>query len=133
MLLTTEGMSHRQACKIVKMPRSTQSYTAVPSQDGLVMEALSSLISQHPAIGFWQVFYRLRRKGFTWNHKKVYRVYTTMGLNIRKRSKKRLPARVKQALLQPQAINQVWSIDFMNDSLWDGRRYRLLNVIDDHN
>lgn len=97
------------------------------------MQELSELIRQHPAIGFWQSFYRLRRKGHQWNHKRVYRVYTQMGLNIRRRAKKRLPARIKQVLFQPSTINQVWSIDFMNDSLWDGRSYRLLNVIDDHN
>lgn len=56
-----------------------------------------------------------------------------MHLNIRRRSKKRLPARVKQQLFQPTAINQVWSIDYMHDTLWDGRSYRLLNIIDDYN
>jgi putative transposase len=56
-----------------------------------------------------------------------------MKLNIRRRAKKRLPARVKQALFQPERINQVWSLDFMNDSLWDGQRFRLLNIIDDFN
>jgi len=56
-----------------------------------------------------------------------------MKLNIRRRAKKRLPARVKQTLFQPEQINQVWSLDFMCDSLWDGRRYRLLNIIDDYN
>ncbi len=56
-----------------------------------------------------------------------------MRLNIRRRAKKRLPARAKQQLFQPSMINEVWSIDFMDDSLWDGRCYRLLNVIDDYN
>ena len=56
-----------------------------------------------------------------------------MKLNIRRRYRKRLPARVKQALFKPQSINEVWSIDFMSDSLWDGRRFRLLNIIDDYN
>lgn len=56
-----------------------------------------------------------------------------MKLNIRRRSKKRLPERVKQALSVPDAPNQVWSIDFMSDRLLDGRKFRLLNVIDDYN
>jgi putative transposase len=63
----------------------------------------------------------------------MYRVYTAPGRNIRHRSKKRLPARVKQELFQPSELNQVWSLDFMHDTLWDERTFRMLNVIDDFN
>lgn len=99
----------------------------------LIVELLGELVDKHPSIGFWKCYHRLRRQGYYWNHKRVYRVYTNMRLNIRRRAKKRLPARIKQTLFQPERINQVWSIDFMNDSLWDGKRYRLLNIIDDYN
>jgi putative transposase len=132
-MITEHGISQRQACKVVSLPRSTQQYKRKPKQDEPVIDQLKELVDKHPAIGFWQSYYRIRRKGFTWNHKKVYRVYTEMKLNIRRRYKKRLPARVKQALYQPAALNEVWSIDFMCDTLWDGRRFRLLNIIDDYN
>jgi putative transposase len=132
-MITIHGVSQRQACNTVKLPRSTHQYKQKPKADEAVIDQLNALIEKHPAIGFWQSYYRIRRQGFVWNHKKVYRVYTAMKLNIRRRSKKRLPERVKQALYQPATINEVWSIDFMSDTLWDGRRFRLLNIIDDYN
>ena len=115
------------------MPRATYQYKHKDKDDREIINLLAELVEKHPSIGFWKCYHRLRRKGHNWNHKRVYRVYTKMKLNIRRRVKKRLPARVKQALFQPKRINQVWSLDFMCDSLWDGRRYRLLNIIDDYN
>ena len=124
-------LSIRQACSLVNIARSTYSYTPVPDKNEKVREQLQLLIEKHSGIGFWQCYYRLRRQQYIWNHKRVYSVYTQMGLNIRRRMKKRLPARVKHELYQPEELNQVWSIDFMSDSLWDGRKVRLLNVMDD--
>ncbi len=115
------------------MSRTSYQYKKKPKDDSEVQEALTLLTTKHAAIGFWQCCYRLWNKGYPWNHKKIYRVYTEMKLNIRRRSKKRLPERVKQPLNVPSAPNQVWSIDFMSDSLTDGRRFRLLNIIDDFN
>jgi putative transposase len=132
-MISAHGVSSRQACKTLQMPRSSFSYQRVLRDDSAVIEQLEALIEKHPSIGFWKCFYRIRRKGYNWNHKRVYRVYTSLKLNIRRRYRKRLPARVKQALFTPEGINQVWSVDFMSDSLWDGRRFRLLNIIDDFN
>lgn len=126
-------VSHRQACKTLGLPRSTEQYNPRVKDDAAIIGAIEKIIEKHPSIGFWQCHYRLRLQGYRWNHKRVYRVYTKLQLNIRRRSKKRLPARVKQALFQPEKINQVWSIDFMSDALWDGRKFRLLNIIDDFN
>ena len=126
-------MSERKASSIVGLPRSTARYQKHAPNDGALIEALTELTQKHPAIGFWQCHHRLRMKGTKINHKRLYRVYTSMHLNIRRRAKKRLPARVKQALFQPSSPDQVYSIDFMHDTLWDGRTYRLLNVIDDYN
>jgi putative transposase len=132
-MIIEHGISQRQACKTLRLQRTTVQYTPKLRVDEDVIDQLNSLIVKHPAIGFWQSYHRIRSKGLVWNHKRVYRVYTELKLNIRRRSKKRLPARVKQALYQPEVINEVWSIDFMSDTLWDGRRYRLLNIVDDYN
>lgn len=126
-------LSVRQACKAVELPRSTFSYEFAIKEDSQIISSLKELVENHPAIGFWKCYHRLRRQGHTWNHKRVYRVYTQMQLNICRRAKKRLPARAKQTLFQPEGINQVWSLDYMYDSLWDGQRFRLLNIIDDFN
>ena len=132
-MIKEHAISQRQACKAVSLPRSTKRYNHKANDDGALIDQLQQQVEKHPAIGFWQSFYRIRRKGYLWNHKKVYRVYTAMKLNIRRRCRKRLPQRVKQSLYQPVCVNEVWSIDFMSDTLWDGRRFRLLNIVDDYN
>ena len=132
-MIKDHGVSHRQACKEVGISRSSNQYDQKQKDDGQLIGELQLLVEKFPAIGFWQCYYRIRRMGYSWNHKRVYRVYTELKLNIRRRSRKRLPARIKQSLFHPQTINQVWSIDFMSDTLWDGRRFRLLNVVDDYN
>jgi len=132
-MIEEHGVSSRQACKALNLARSTYSYQPVKKNDEYLIERLNALVEKHPAIGFWQSFHRLRRQGIKDNHKRVYRIYTMLKLNIRRRYRKRLPARIKQALFKPEAINQVWSIDFMTDSLWDGRSFRMPNIIDDFN
>ena len=126
-------LSERQACAALHFARSTAQYRRHPPDDAAIIRSLGELTDKHPAIGVWQCHHRLRMMGHMWNFKRVYRVYTGLGLNIRRRARKRLPARTKQALFQPSVPDQVWSIDFMHDSLWDGRTFRLLNVIDDYN
>jgi putative transposase len=109
------------------------SYRKVPKDDSSLIEALHLLVEKHPTIGFWKCYYRLRRKGYNCNHKRLYRVYTLLRLNVRRKAKRRVPQRIKEPLLVPATINQGWSMDFMCDSLVDGRRFRLLNIIDDYN
>ncbi len=132
-LATEQQLSKRKACKLTGMSRTTCQYQTKIKDDTAVQEALTALATKHTAIGFWQCCYRLWNKGYRWDHKRIYRVYTDMKLNIRRRAKRRLPARVRQPLAVPTAANQVWSIDFMSDTLVDGRRFRLFNVIDDSN
>ncbi len=117
----------------MKLPRSTYEYKLKHLSDEPVEQILDQLVSKHPNIGFWSCYHRIRNRGIAWNHKRVRRVYRKMNLNIRRKPKKRLPARIKQALTVPTAPNQVWSLDFMSDALSDGRKVRLFNVLEDFN
>jgi putative transposase len=86
-----------------------------------------------PTRGFDEYYGRIRNQGLRWNRKRVLRVYRQMQLNLRRKRKRRLPARIKEPLTQPLGINHTWSMDFMSDSLIYGRRFRVLNIIDDYN
>ena len=132
-MVTEKQVSVRQACKIVSLPRSVMGYQCKRKDDSSLIEALHQLVEKHPTIGFWKCYYRFRRKGCGCNHKRLYRVYKLLRLNVRRKSRKRVPQRIKEPLLLPETINQSWSMDFMCDSLVDGRRFRLLNIIDDYN
>jgi len=98
-----------------------------------VIAALQEAVERYPAYGFSKLFKILRRWGHPWNHKRVYRLYCSLNLNKRRRGKKRLPTRYPAPLAVPATLNQSWSIDFMSDSLFCGRRFRTFNVVDDFN
>jgi len=132
-MVNDKGMSVRQACRIISLPRSTACYQRRQRDDSSLIEALHELIDKHPTIGFWKCYFRLRRTGYRCNHKRLYRVYKLLRLNVRRKARRRVPERIKMPLLVPEKINQSWSMDFMCDSLVDGRRFRLLNIIDDYN
>jgi putative transposase len=130
--LVEEKISVRQACKIVHIARSLILYQKKQKDDSSLIDALHELVAKHPSIGFWKCYYRLRRKGVACNHKRLYRVYIMLRLNVRRRAKRRLPERIKEPLCLPEGLNQSWSMDFLCDSLVDARRFRLLNI-DDYN
>jgi len=75
----------------------------------------------------------LKNQEYTWNHKRIRWIYLEMELNIRIKSRKRLPVRHPKPLEQLGKVNQSWSLDFMSDSLEDGRAFRTLNSMDDFN
>lgn len=126
-------MSKRQACALFSIHESTYYHRAEPKDDGPVRERLAELAELHSRWGFWMMHHHLRAMNHKWNHKKVYRVYTEMGLNLRRKYKKRLPSRIEEPLVQPLRPNLTWSMDFMHDSLANGVKFRSFNVIDDYN
>lgn len=92
-----------------------------------------NLSSKYPTRGFDTYFGKIRMEGFLWNRKRVLRIYSNINLKLRVKRKRRLPASIKERLFAPGAVNHTWSIDFMSDSLANGRRFRVINIIDDFN
>ena len=132
-MVKAKAFSQRRACRVAGLARRSYSHVSKRPSDQAVEQAIEGITRQHPGWGFWKIHHRLRRLGQAFNHKRLWRVYRQMGLNLPRRKRKRLPARLRQPLVQPTAINQVWSLDFMSDALRDGRRFRTLNVLDDYN
>lgn len=124
-----------RSCRCVGLSRSA--YYCEPVhwtvRDAEVIGALGALVENRPARGFWKCHKLLRRQGRGWNHKRTYRVYCLMELNHRRRAKKRLPKRHRVPLYVPREPDTVWSADFVADALYNGRRFRTFNVVDDFN
>lgn len=131
---TEHKLSLRQACILFALSTSVYYYQGKRNpEDEQIRKELSALAELHRSWGFWMMFHHLRLFSFTWNHKRVYRVYTQMYLNLRRKYKQRLPSRIKIPLIQPLHPNMNWSMDFMSDSLLGGRTFRTFNIIDDYN
>lgn len=96
-----------------------------------MIAALTALVAAKPRWGFWKCFDALRFRGYGWNHKRVWRVYCRLRLNLPRRTKKRLPARPRQPMVVISQPNAVWAVDFMSDTLYGGRRFRTLNLLDE--
>ena len=121
------------ACRAVGISDSVYRYKPNRYVDDRVIAKLQEAVERYPAYGFSKLFKVLRRWGHPWNHKRVYRVYCELNLNKRRRGKKRLPSRHPEPLMVPMQANQCWSMDFMSDSLFCGRRFRTFNLVDDFN
>jgi putative transposase len=130
-----KGLAIRAACQAFDISQACYRYEAKrKSEDDEIADWLLRLTDNHRNWGFGLCFLYLRNvKGFAWNHKRVYRIYRELELNLRIKPRKRLVREKPQPLSVPEAINQVWSMDFMHDQLEDGRSFRLFNVIDDFN
>lgn len=134
-MVEAQGLSISRACGCVGLSRSA--YYAEPEdwtvQDAAIIAALAELVEARPSRGFWKCHKMLRRRGYGWNHKRTYRVYKRMNLHLRRRARKRLPKRHRVELYVPRLPDTVWSADFMADALWNGRRFRTFNIVDDFN
>ncbi|TDS06789.1 integrase core domain-containing protein [Sphingobacterium paludis] len=91
------------------------------------------LAARYPARGFQTYYGKIRLEGLLWNRKRVLRVYRNINLKLRIKRKRRIPSRIKEKLFVPGSVNETWLIDFLSDSLAVGRRFAVLNIIDNYN
>ena len=129
------GMSIRLACSAFGISEACYRYQARrTTENATIVDWLLRITQNQRNWGFGLCFLYLRNvKGFIWNHKRVYRIYRELELNLRIKPHKRLVREKPQPLAVPDRINTTWSMDFMQDRLADGRGIRLFNVIDDYN
>ena len=133
--MVAQGFSVKLACLTFGISQTCYRYQPKLSEENVqIADHLVRLTHNQRNWGFGLCFLYLRNvKGYPWNHKRVYRIYCELELNLRIKPKKRLVRQKPEPLAVPEAINQCWSIDFMHDQLQDGRSYRLFNAIDDFN
>lgn len=129
------SISIRLACTTFVVSEACYRYQArLSDENAEIADWLIRLTHHQRNWGFGLCFLYLRNvKSFKWNHKRVYRIYRELELNLRIKPRRRLVREKPDALTVPDAINQVWPMDFMHDQLADGRSLRLFNVLDDCN
>jgi putative transposase len=128
-------VSQRRACRIIGINRATVRYRphrqgARVQQSAAVAQRLVELAALRPRFGYRRLGVLLRREGHTANHKRVYRLYRQSHLALRKKSRKRRAALRQAPSVAPVRVNQIWAMDFMQDALVSGRKFRTLNVVD---
>ncbi len=133
--MTQKGVSVALACRTFGVSQTCYRYAPKLDQDNeRIADLLVGLTQARRTWGFGLCFLYLRNvKGHRWNHKRVYRIYCELELNMRIKRRKRLKREKPDELAVPDAPNTVWSMDFMADRLEDCRVIRLLNVVDDFN
>ena len=132
-MVSEHRLSVKRSCSALRLSRAAYYKPRVDwvEKDRPVVDELNALVQTHHRWGFWKCYDRMRFTGQPWNHKRVLRVYRGMKLNLPRRAKKRIPYRERQPLVVTAAPNQVWSVDFMSDALYCGRRFRTFNVLDE--
>ena len=133
--VTERSATIKLACQAFGISQTCYRYKAkLDAENVLIADWLVRLTNNQRNWGFGLCFLYLRNlKGFKWNHKRVYRIYREIELNLRIKPRHRLVREKPLPLAVPTEINQSWSMDFMHDQLADGRSIRLFNVIDDYN
>src|SRR5215475_14510022 len=125
------GVSQRRACRTIGADRASVRYRSTRPDDGAVRARLRELAASRRRFGYRRLHILLRREGIRLNHKKLRRLYAEERLQVRRRGGRKRALGTRAPMTIPHGPNQRWSMDFVSDALADGRRFRILGVVDD--
>lgn len=124
-------VSQRRACRAIGVDRTSVRYRSLRPDDGPVRARLRELAAQRRRFGYRRLLILLQREGLHMNHKKLRRLYREERLQVRRRGGRKRALGTRAPMAIPQGPNRRWSLDFVSDAFIDGRRFRILTVVDD--
>ncbi|MBY5533801.1 IS3 family transposase [Rhizobium leguminosarum] len=130
-LMSHHEMSERRACKAIGFCRMTVRYQTRRDDDHELRERMKALAHERRRFGYRRIHVLLRREGHLVNHKKLFRLYREEKLTVRKRGGRKRAIGTRAPMLVPMVANDRWSLDFVSDQFTNGRRLRILTVVDD--
>ena len=130
-LCKMHGVRKRRACDVFQVDRATVRYQSRRADDVELRDAIKRVSRERRRFGYRRIHVMVAREGFEVNHKKVRRIYREEKLPVRRRGGRKRALGTRKPMVLPDGPNQRWSLDFMSDALTDGRRFRILAVVDD--
>lgn len=130
-MIAQHGFSQRRACRLIGIDHSVLRYRSKRPDDAPLRQRLRELAQQRRRFGYRRLGWLLVREGCRMNHKKLYRLYHEEKLMVRRRGGRKRALGTRAPMPLPERLNQRWSLDFIADTLSDGRRFRILCVVDD--
>lgn len=125
-------VSRRRACGLVGLCRATLYYRSRRKGEELLITRMRQIAAQRPRFGYLRIHTMLRREGWHVNHKRIHRLYKLDGLQVRTKRRKKTASHARVPLPAPEGSNQAWSMDFVTDRLENGRRLRILTIVDQY-
>jgi putative transposase len=130
-VVAVHGMSQRRACEVLAVDRSSIRYRSIRPDDAIERAAMKAVAAERRRFGYRRIHIMLERQGIVMNLKKLRRLYREERLQVRKRGGRKRALGTRRPMVVPRAANERWSLDFISDALTDGRRFRVLAVVDD--
>ena len=125
------GVSQRRACEVLAVDRSSVRYRSIRPDDADLREAMRRVASERRRFGYRRIHVMLQRQGIDMNLKKLRRLYREEKLQVRRRGGRKRALGTRRPMVVPERANERWSLDFVSDAFTDGRRFRILAVVDD--